>query len=276
MNPALYLPVKAIVERVIEETPTIKTFDIRPREPMAFEAGQFVELLVPGIGEAPFTPSSSPRVKDHMEITIMQVGRVTSHLHGLEVGAEVGLRGPFGRGYPIESFRGREILLAGGGCGVGPLRALLLDLIEDLDAYERVIVRYGARTPADLVFHDAAKSGWGRGNALDVMLTVDTADSDWDGHVGALHLTLGETVLDCHPENGVAVICGPPVMMRFTVAKLLGRGYRAEDVYVSLERNMSCGLGKCGHCRLGRHYVCADGPVFPYEQVRDEPGLWEA
>ncbi len=276
MNLAPYMPVPATIERVEDETPSIKTFTIRPREPVAFKAGQFVELFVPSVGEAPFTPSSSPRITERMEITIMQVGRVTKRLHAMRPGMEVGIRGPFGRPYPIDDFRGREILIAGGGCGVGPLRAFLMALMDDLDAFERVIVRYGARSPDNIVFRDAALRGWGRSDALDVMLTVDVGDPQWDGHVGVLPTILTEEYLDCHPQDGVAVMCGPPLMMRFTVLKLLERGYRPENIYLSLERNMSCGLGMCGHCRLGQYYVCKDGPVFSYEEIRSNPQLWDA
>jgi len=275
MNLALYMPVPATIERVEDETPSIKTFTIRPRDPVAFKAGQFVELLVPGVGEAPFTPSSSPGITEHMEITIMRVGRVTGRLHTMRPGAEVGIRGPLGRPYPIDDFRGREILIAGGGCGVGPLRAFLLALMEDLDAYERVIVRYGARTADNIVFRDAALRGWGRSDALDVLLTVDVGDPQWEGHVGVLPTILTEEYLDCHPDDGVAVMCGPSLMMRFTVLKLLERGYRPENIYLSLERNMSCGVGKCGHCRLGQYYVCKDGPVFSYQEIQSNPRLWD-
>ncbi len=275
MNLASYMPVPATIERVEDETPAIRTFTIRPRVPVAFQAGQFVELLIPGVGEAPFTPSSSPNIAERMDITIMRVGRVTDRLHAMPPGSEVGIRGPLGRPYPIGEFRGREILIAGGGCGVGPLRALLLALIEDLDAYRRVIVRYGARTADDLVFRHAAEQGWGRGDALDVLMTVDIGDSQWDGHVGVLPTILTEDYLDCHPEEGVAVMCGPPLMMRFTVQTLLERGYRPENIFLSLERNMSCGIGMCGHCRLGRYYVCKDGPVFSYEDIQSNPRLWD-
>ena len=272
----LYMPIPATIEKVEDETPSIKTFTFRPREPVVFEAGQFVELTVPGIGEAPFTPSSSPRIAEQMGITIMKVGRVTERLHAMGPGDEVGIRGALGRAYPIEKFRGREILIAGGGCGVGPLRALILSLVDDLDAYERVMVRYGARSSGDLVFREAASRGWDREDALDVLMTVDVGDPHWDGHVGVLPTILTEQYLDCHPDRGVAVMCGPPLMMRFTVMKLLERGYRPENIYLSLEQNMSCGVGKCGHCRLGRHYICTDGPVFTYDQIQSIPQVWEA
>jgi NAD(P)H-flavin reductase len=135
MNQPLYMPIPAIIERVTDETPDIKTFTIRPESPIPFKAGQFVELALPGVGEAPFTPSSSPKISENMEITIMRTGRVTDRLHMMRKGDELGVRGPMGRAYPIEEFHGREILIVGGGCGVGPLRSLLLDLVDDLDLY---------------------------------------------------------------------------------------------------------------------------------------------
>lgn len=275
MNPTLYMPIPATIERITAETPDIKTYTIRPDEPIAFKAGQFVELAVPGIGEAPFTPSSSPKISERMEITIMRTGRVTDWLDTMKVGDEVGLRGPMGRAYPIEDFHGREILIVGGGCGVGPLRSLLLALVEDLDKYERIIVRYGARTPDSIVFRDAQMHGWNQGGALDVMLTVDEGTPGWDGHVGMITSIMTEDYLDCHAIDGIAVMCGPPVMMKYGTETLLARGYRPENIYLSLERNMSCGVGQCGHCRLGRYYVCKDGPVFSYDEIQNNPRLWD-
>jgi NAD(P)H-flavin reductase len=279
MHQALYMPVPATIEAIRDETPEIRTYTIRPAEPMPFRAGQFVELGVPGIGEAPFTPSSSPGISDHMEITIMRTGRLTDWLHRAKPGVAVGLRGPLGRAYPIEAFRGREILVVGGGCGVGPLRSLLLALIAEPDRYARIIVRYGARSADSIVFRDAQLNGWNvegeNGGALDVMLTVDEANPDWSGHVGVITTILAEQYLECDADNGIAVMCGPPLMMKFGTEKLLQRGYRPENIYLSLERNMSCGIGHCGHCRLGRYHVCQDGPVFSYEEVRANPRLWD-
>jgi NAD(P)H-flavin reductase len=210
-----------------------------------------------------------------MEITIMRTGRVTDWLDTMKVGDEVGLRGPMGRAYPIEDFHGREILIVGGGCGVGPLRSLLLALVEDLDKYARIIVRYGARTPDSIVFRDAQTHGWNQGGALDVMLTVDEGNPGWDGHVGMITSIMTEDYLDCHADNGIAVMCGPPVMMKYGTETLLARGYRPENIYLSLERNMSCGVGQCGHCRLGRYYVCKDGPVFSFDEIQNNPRLWD-
>ena len=275
MNATLYMPIPAIIERIEDETPDIKTFTIRPVEPIPFAAGQFVELAVPGIGEAPFTPSSSPKISDFMEITIMRTGRVTDWLHNMKEGDELGVRGPMGRAYPIADFHGREILIVGGGCGVGPLRSLLLALIDDLDAYARIIVRYGARSADSIVFKDAQMHGWNQGGALDVMLTVDEESNNWDGHVGMITDILEEDYLDCPASDGIAVMCGPPVMMKYGTNKLLERGYRPENIYLSMERNMSCGIGQCGHCRLGCYYICKDGPVFSYDELQNDRGLWD-
>jgi len=277
------MPIPAIIEQITDETPDIKTFTIRPEEPVPFKAGQFVELALPGIGEAPFTPSSSPAISENMEITIMRTGRVTDRLHMMREGDELGVRGPMGRAYPIEDFHGREILVVGGGCGVGPLRSLLLALVDELELYSRVIVRYGAKSPDSIVFRDAQMRGWnvsGPGDAaargpLDVMLTVDSADPEWDGHVGVITTILTEDYLDCHADDGVAVMCGPPVMMKFGTDALLARGYKPRNIFLSMERNMSCGIGQCGHCRLGRYYICRDGPVFSYDEIQNNPRLWD-
>jgi NAD(P)H-flavin reductase len=266
-NGSPYQPIRAELEAVVDETPNIKTFRIRPERAVPFLAGQFVELTVPGVGEAPFTPSSSPRETDALEITIMRVGRVTDALHSLEPGAPLWVRGPLGDAYPLEQFYGREMLIAGGGCGVGPLRALIHAVLAERERYSRVILRYGARTPDDVVFKAALDHAWGDRKDLDVMLTVDRAAPDWKGHVGVLPTILDETHLDCDPSRGVAVMCGPPAMMKFTTLRLLERGYAPADIYLSMERNMSCGVGKCGHCRLGRWYVCKDGPVFTYDRI---------
>jgi NAD(P)H-flavin reductase len=269
------MPIPATIDSVVEETPTIKTLGLIPLEPITFCAGQFVELLVPGIGEAPFTPSSSPAISERMEITIMRVGNVTRALHEMSEGDKVGIRGPYGQAYPIEAFSGREILIVGGGCGVGPLRALLFALFEQLDEYPRILVRIGARSPHDMVFRDAASSRWNQGEKVDVLVSVDHAEDDWAGPVGVVTDILDPAHLDCHPQEGVAVMCGPPVMMKFVSRTLLQRGYSPEDIYLSLERNMSCGLGKCGHCRLGPYHVCYDGPVFSCAQLQSLPEAWD-
>lgn len=270
-----YMPLPARLVGFEDETPDIRTFTLEPRTPLAFEAGQFVELTVPGVGEAPFTPSSSPFEPGRMEITIMKAGRLTGTLHALPAGAELGLRGPLGKPYPLDRFCGREVLIVGGGVGLAPLRALLYALRRHPDRYRRIILRYGARTPADLVYRGALFNGWGTGDGIDLAVTVDRGDAGWTGHEGVVTTILKPEALRCDPANGVAVVCGPPVMMKFTVLQLLDRGYAPRDIYLSMEKNMSCGVGKCGHCRLGPFYACTDGPVLTYEQVAGQSRIWD-
>lgn len=275
MKPNPYMPVPAKLEGVTDETPNIKTFRIRPVQPLNFEAGQFVALTVPGCGEAPFTPSSSPAEANALELTIMRAGVVTERLHAIETGSNVAVRGPLGQPYPLERYRGKEILIVGGGVGLAPLRALLFALLAEKEQYTRIILRYGARTPDDLVYRDALTNGWATRGDIDLMVTVDQADPQWTGHEGVVTTILEEENLACDPSKGVAVVCGPPVMMKFTTLKLLDRGYAPADIYLSMEKNMSCGVGKCGHCRLGTGYACKDGPVFSYEAVKNTSRIWD-
>ncbi|MFO7870335.1 MAG: FAD/NAD(P)-binding protein [Kiritimatiellia bacterium] len=271
----LYMPMPARIENIVEETSNIKTFSIKPEEPLAFKAGQFVELTVPGLGEAPFTPSSSPAVTEKMEITIMRVGRVTEKLHSFSGGEEIGVRGPLGQPYPLDEFYGREILIAGGGVGLAPLRALLFALLEEKGKFKKIAVRYGAKTPGDLVYRKSLETAWDSGDVIDLMTTVDKGDAGWTGNEGVVTTILEEDKARCDTKEGVAVVCGPPIMMKFATLKLLDRGYTPERIYLSMEKNMSCGVGKCGHCRIGPYYACKDGPVFSYDRIQNEPKIFD-
>ena len=269
-----YLPIPATLEKVADETSNIKTFTFRPQQPVPFLAGQFVELSLPGQGEAPFTPSSAPAVKERFDITIMRVGQLTEKIHALQPGAEVGIRGPLGRPYPLEKYQGREILIVGGGVGLAPLRAFLLALCEDVKQYKKIILRYGARSPQDIVYRSAVSQAWGRSD-LDVLISVDKGDTTWKGPVGVVTTILEKDKLSCDPQRGVAVVCGPPIMMKFATLKLLDRGYPPESIFLSMEKNMSCGVGKCGHCRLGPYYACKHGPVFPFSDIKEQSKIWD-
>lgn len=275
MSPNPYLPVPAKIEDVKTETSNIKTFKIKPEDAVPFKAGQFVELTVPGYGEAPFTPSSSPAEEDAMEITIMEAGRITGMLHQMSGGESIGVRGPLGQPYPLDKYHGHEVLVVGGGVGLAPLRALLFALSLERDKYTKIILRYGARTPSDLVYRTALENGWAGKMADDIVLTVDEGDANWTGNQGVVTTILDGDKLTCDSANGIAVVCGPPIMMKFTTLKLLDLGYSADRIYLSMEKNMSCGVGKCGHCRVGPYYACKEGPVFSYEQVREKPKIWD-
>lgn len=268
----IYQPIEATIEDIIVETPTIKTFVLKPKEPIEFKTGQFVELTLPGLGEAPFTPSSDPKVKDSIEITIMNVGVVTSALHNLKSQDSVGLRGPYGVGYPLAEFKDKEILIVGGGVGLAPLRSLLFSLFGEMGKYKRILLRYGARTPKDIVYKQALEE-WSKKEDVDVVITVDVGDSTWKGNVGLVTTILRD--FNINLKEAKAVVCGPPIMMKFATLKLLDLGFLPKDIYLSMEKNMSCGLGKCGHCRLGKFYVCKDGPVFSYNKIKEMPDTWD-
>jgi len=265
-----YKSVKAIIEKIITETSNIKTFVLKPEEKIQFKTGQFVEITVPGVGEAPFTPSSSPYVSEKLDMTIMKVGLVTDVLHSMKEGEIVGVRGPYGKGYPVDDFKGKRVAVIGGGVGLAPLRSLLFELLHDSSRFERVSLYYGAKAPADIVYKDFVKE-LEDNKELDVYLTVDNADESWGGNVGVVTTILK----NLKPENSVACVCGPPIMMKFATLKLLELGFKEEDIYLSMEKNMSCGIGKCGHCRIGYLYACKDGPVFKYSQIKDFDGIWD-
>lgn len=268
----IYIPKKTTITKIIEETPTIKTLVLRPKENFSFATGQFIELTYPGKGEAPFTPSSSPDKKDELEVTIMEVGRITGLFHKAKVGDELGLRGPFGKGYPLDKFMGKEILIVGGGVGLAPLRSLIYTLYSRRDDFKKIVICYGARTPKDVVYKKELIE-FEKPKNVELRLTVDSGDSTWRGHVG-----LVTTILDKLPLNiseAVGIVCGPPVMMKFATLKLKELRFENKNIYLSMEKNMSCGLGKCGHCRLGKFYACKDGPVFSFEDIKDIEDIWD-
>jgi len=267
-----YYPIETLVEEVITETPTIKTFCLTPSRPIKFKAGQFMQLTVPGWGEAPFTPSSNPAVADKMEITILRTGKVTDALHALKPGAEVGLRGPFGKGYPMDKMEGKEVLVVGGGVGLAPLRSLIYALLSNPKKYKRVSIKYGARSPEELCFR-RQHGEWAKAAPnVDFTVTIDVPASNWDGRVGLVTTLLDG--LDIDLENSLAVSCGPEIMLKFVTLKMLEVGYKPPQIYLSMNRKMSCGMGKCGRCNVGHYYLCVDGPDMCYDKIKDVPNVF--
>ncbi len=268
----IYKPIKARLTEVIDESPLIKTFVLIPEEEFSFGTGQFIELSVDGIGEAPFTPSSSPHVTDKIEVTVMKTGYVTEIMHSLKPGSVMGIRGPYGRGYPLETFFGKEVVILGGGCGLAPIRSLLYALEHIKDKLEKVILCYGSKTPADCIY----KPLFNRLNNIEkfeAYRTVDKPEEGWDGSVGVVTTLLNKIRFNL--ENSIAVVCGPPIMMKFGTIRLIEMGYKEDQIYLSMEKNMSCGLGKCGHCMMGEFFVCKDGPVFTYKELKNTPDIWK-
>ena len=267
-----YRPIKTGVLDVIKETPTIKTLKLKPEEPISFKTGQFIELTIPGIGEAPFTPSSRPSTIDEMEVTVMKVGKVTEEIHQLKKGDIVGLRGPFGSGYPLDDFKGKEVLVVGGGCGFAPLRSLMYSLFGMSGEFKKLFFRGGCKNPSEFLYKQEIEE-WTKREDLNIALTVDTGDETWKRNVGLVTTILDNVEMDY--KSGIAIVCGPPIMMKFATKKLLDMGFEEKNLYLSMEKNMSCGIGKCGHCRIGIYYACKDGPVFQYSKIKDFSEIWE-
>jgi len=269
VNP--YMPMSGVVEQVIVETPTIKTLVVRPERETPFLAGQFMQLTAPGVGEAPFTPSSSPFKLETLDFTILRTGTVTEVLHTLKEGDVVGLRGPFGKGYPIEKLKGKEVLVVGGGCGLAPLRSLLFVLFETIDQYKKVSIKYGAKSPDDLVYRDSYER-WNSIDKVTFVYTVDAGTPGWTGNVGVVTTVLDN--LDISIPDSYAVVCGPEIMLKFVTGKLLEIGYEPGQIYLSMNRRMSCGTGKCGRCNVGPYYLCKDGPDMNYSLIKDYPNVF--
>jgi NAD(P)H-flavin reductase len=269
----LYLPTMARVARVEPMTSLEKLFTLELPDGLSLghRPGQFVEVSILGVGEAPISISSSPsRSNGSFELCVRRVGDVTNALHRLQAGAMVGIRGPFGRGFPYEKFRGKDVLFAPGGLGLAPLRSLINQVIDERATFGRVIILYGARNPSELLFKDELQE-WASRDDLEVHVTVDRGDENWKGNIGVITTLFRK--ISINPRNTVAVTCGPPIMYRFVLMELLGKGISNGNIYLSLERHMKCGVGKCGHCQINHVYACQSGPVFPYSEIM---GLEEA
>jgi NAD(P)H-flavin reductase len=268
----IYRSVRSRVIETIQESPMIKTFVLEPEEEFSFRTGEFIELTLDGVGEAPFTPSSSPLDKEHLEVTVMKCGYVTDRLHQVEPGEILGIRGPYGRGYPLDKFYGKQVLILSGGCGFAPIRSLMFNMIAEKEKFNGVTLCYGSKTPQDCIYKDFV-SEVRKVKGFDVLRTVDHADEHWEEQEGVVTKLVDD--LDINIENAVAVVCGPPVMMKFGTYKLVDMGFKDEDIWLSMEKNMSCGCGKCGHCMMGDLFVCKDGPVFSYAEIKHYEDIWK-
>jgi len=266
-----YIPTQAELVEVIDETPTIKTLVVAPPDAMEFRAGQFVQLSLPGAGEAPFTPSSSPNQADRVAITILKTGEVTDRLHECQTGQTLGLRGPFGKGYPVDKLDGKEVLVVGGGVGLAPLRALILALLDDIDRVKRMSIKYGARCTDELLYADQ-HDRWASDPKVDFTCTIDNPEPGWTGNTGVVTTLLKG--LDVDKSNCMCFVCGPSVMLKFVTFTLSEEGFTPEQIYLSMNRRMSCGMGLCGRCNIGPYYLCKDGPDMKYAQIKDYPNVF--
>jgi len=267
----LFLPRIATILTQRDETPDTRTYGLRLRddygeERFDFRPGQFLELSVFGVGEAPFCLASSPTQQGYVEVTVRRTGELTNALHAMGPGDEVGIRGPCGNGFDLGAAEGRDLLFVAGGIGLPPLRGLIWNVLDERDRFGRVTILYGARTPTDLVYKDELRS-WDEREDVRFFVTVDRAEAGWKGNVGMVPILL--EMAELRPASTLAYVCGPPVMIKFVIQDLLMRGFAEENVISTLERTMQCGVGKCNHCCIGHLYVCRDGPVFNYRQIRE-------
>ena len=268
LKDSLYLPQPARILDVKPLTQMEKLFKLElPRGlSLGHEPGQFVELSVFGVGEAPISITSSPsRSNGSFELCVRRAGDMTTALHRMTPGQVVGVRGPFGHGFPIERMRGKDIVFAPGGLGLAPLRSLINQVLDERGKYGRVTLLYGAKHPSELLFTDEVKQ-WSERGDVDVHVTVDRPDENWKGNVGVITTLFSKAQV--YARNTVAITCGPPVMYRFVLMELMGKGIPEGNIYLSLERRMKCGVGKCGHCQINNVYCCQSGPVFSYADIK--------
>jgi NAD(P)H-flavin reductase len=229
-----------------------------------FLPGQFNMLYVLGVGEVPISISGDPSTTTSIVHTIRTVGNVTLAIKKLRVGDPIGVRGPFGTPWPVEKAKGYDVLIAAGGIGFAPLRPSIYHILENRGQYGKVVVLYGTRSPEDLLFREDLER-WRSRFDVEVLVSVDHAAGEWRGNVGVVTTLIPKVSTD--PSSTIAMVCGPEVMMRFMVTELQKRGISAENIYLSMERNMKCGIAQCGHCQFGPYFICNDGPVFPFNKI---------
>ena len=262
------LPRPYLVQEVSKETQDTFTLKLAPEaggNGSSFRPGQFSMLWVFGVGELPISISGNPAEHEQLVYTVRSVGQATNALVSQRVGAGVGVRGPFGTGWPVDAARGRDVIVVAGGIGLAPLRPVIYEVLQHREDYGRLVVLYGARSPHDLLYRKEL-AAWAKQRETQVAVTVDYGGLSWRGHVGVVTTLFKYARLK--PSQSVAMVCGPEIMMRFVARELISHGLSRNDVYLSMERNMKCAVGFCGHCQYGPHFICKDGPVFPYEQMR--------
>lgn len=264
-----FIPYLARLQSVTDLTPDTKLFNLELNDPAMrdnfdYRPGQFAFLSAFGVGEAPFCLASVSYRKAGLEFAVRRVGTVTNALHELEPGATVGVRGPFGNHFPLEDYKGKNIIIIGGGIGMAPLRPVINTIIDHRDDYGDLLIINGARTPQDLVFAPEFDI-WAASPRSRVELTVDRGDEAWTGRVALVPDVVKE--LKPSPENAITITCGPPIMIHFVLEALRMLGFSDHQIVTTLEGKMKCGLGKCARCNVGEYYICKDGPVFTFEQI---------
>jgi len=266
-----YKPVKAKVVKTNKYTEFEKLFRIEldGKKDLEHAPGQFVQVSLFGVGEAPISICSSPTEKGYFELTVRRVGGLTTAMHKLETGSVLGIRGPFGKGFPLDAMRGNDILIVAGGLGIVPLRSLIHYILDQRKDFGDVQILLGCKTPKDMLFGEEVEA-WQKRADIKFNCTVDRADPDWKGNVGLITSLIPGVSIE--PQKTYAVVVGPPIMYKFVIVELLKKEIPGHQIIVSLERKMKCGLGKCGHCQIRGVYVCQSGPVFTYDELRQMEG----
>lgn len=272
-NPMMTQPFR--IQKVQKESYDTFTLELEPLnrpEPFLFKAGQFNMLYIFGVGEVPISISGDPHHPETLIHTTRAVGTVTKAMRQLKTGDVMGIRGPYGTSWPVDKAEGYDVVIVAGGIGLAPLRPSLYHILEHRDKYGKVVLLYGTRSPDDILFRRELER-WRSRFDLEVYVTVDYANPSWRGNVGVVTNLIPKAPFD--PLHTMAMICGPEVMMRFTAVELLKRGVEGPNIYLTMERNMKCGIGFCGHCQLGEYFICKDGPVFAYPEIQERLNQWE-
>ncbi len=272
MSNETLIPYVGVVTDIRQETPDVKTFRVEaPGGGKLFEhkPGQCAMLSVPGVSEAMISITSSPTNTKFMEFSVKKCGCLTEWLHGMEVGQMITVRGPYGRNFPVyDELLGKDLLFVAGGIGLAPLRSVINYVRDNRDKFGTVDIVYGSRSKADLVDYNEIVTEWMNTEGFNVHLTIDNPQDDWDGHVGFVP----NYVKELNPDlKKTVLMCGPPIMIKFTLAGLMDLGFKKEQVYTTMELRMKCGIGKCGRCNIGNKYVCKDGPVFRFDELDELP-----
>jgi len=272
MNKEALIPTVGVITDIRRDTPDVKTFRVvglDGKKPFEHIPGQCAFLSMPGVGEALFSITSSPTNTEFLEFSIKKCGCVTEWLHQMEVGQQITIRGPYGNGFPVETaFKGKDMVFIAGGIGLAPLRSIINYVRDKRENYGKVTIVYGSRSDADLVDYEEIKNEWANEKDFNVYLTIDRETDTWDGHVGFVPNYVKDVGLD---NTATAVLCGPPIMIKFTLANLQELGFKTSQIYTTLELKMKCGIGKCGRCNVGDKYVCKDGPVFRCDELNELP-----
>ena len=268
----MLIPKIGVITDIRIDTPDVKTFRVLTpdgKKPLIHKPGQCAMLSMPGVGEAMFSITSSPTNEEYMEFSIKKCGCVTEWLHSAEVGQQVTIRGPYGNAFPVDTeFAGKDLLFIAGGIALAPLRSVINYVRHYRDRYGKIDIVYGARSKEDLVDYNEIIEEWMKDEGVDVHLTIDREQEGWDGHVGFVPNFVKELAFS---TDKTVILCGPPIMIKFTLAGLMEMGFSRDQIYTTLEMRMKCGIGKCGRCNVGSKYVCKDGPVFRMDELSELP-----